>query len=165
MAATLTFEAFQEILNQQFGEDIIVKINPHPSQPSLTIQTKKIADVCRYLHNSPECYFDFLACLTGIDNGAEAGTAEVIYNLYSIPFEHKLTLKVIVNRNEAEVPSITPIWGTANWHEREAYDMIGIVFVGHPDLRRILLPGDWEGHPLRKDYQEQETYHGIKVSF
>lgn len=165
MAAALTFEAFQDILKQQFGDNVIVAINPHLAQPSLTIQTEKIAEVCKYLHLHTECFFDFLACLTGLDNGPEIGTAEVIYNLYSIPFEYKLTLKVVVDRNEAKVPSVTPIWATANWHEREAYDMIGIQFEGHPDLRRILLPGDWVGYPLRKDYQEQETYHGIKVAY
>ena len=165
MAAALTFEAFQNIIKLQFGESVITGVNTHLLQPSLTIQTDKIADVCKYLHQHPECYFDFLTCVTGLDNGPETATVEVIYHLYSIPFEHRLTLKVVADRNEPKVPSVTPIWGTANWYEREAYDMVGIIFEGHPDLRRILLPGDWDGFPLRKDYEEQETYHGIKVKF
>jgi len=94
----------------------------------------------------------------------------VIYHLNSIPFEHSFVLKVEVTRNKEDEPlpqvfSLTPIWKTADWHEREAYDLVGIDFIGHPDLRRILLPADWQGHPLRKDYKEQEFYHGIKVKY
>jgi NADH-quinone oxidoreductase subunit C len=95
---------------------------------------------------------------------------EIVYNLYSIPYNSQLTLKVELIRNKAdeplpELPSVSHIWRTADWHEREAYDLMGIKFSGHPDLRRILLTADWQGHPLRKDYQIQETYHGIKVAY
>ena len=93
---------------------------------------------------------------------------EVIYNLTSIPYEHNLMLKVVVPRNSngstlPSVPSVAHVWRTADWHEREAFDLVGIHFDGHPDLRRILLPTDWVGHPLRTDYQEEEQYHGIKT--
>lgn len=90
---------------------------------------------------------------------------EVVYHLYSIPFNKALAVKIIVPRDHPEVPSVAHIWRTANWHEREAFDLLGIHFAGHPDLRRILLPADWEGHPLRKDYQEQSTYRGISVKY
>jgi NADH-quinone oxidoreductase subunit C len=90
---------------------------------------------------------------------------EVIYNLYSIPYNHHLTVKVMLDRAEPAVESLTAIWKTADWHEREAYDLLGIRFNNHPDLRRILLPEDWEGHPLRKDYEHQEYYRGIKVEY
>jgi NADH-quinone oxidoreductase subunit C len=106
-----------------------------------------------------------LSCLTVVDNGPESGTIEVIYNLYSIPFNHHLTLKVAVNRELPEVDSVEDIWKTANWHEREGYDMFGVTFKGHPDLRRILMPGDWEGFPLRKDYKHQEYYRDIKIEY
>lgn len=119
--------------------------------------------VCHHLLHHPSTYFDMLSCLTAIDNGPEAGTLDVVYNLYSIPFNHHLALKVTVPRDGGEVDSVEEIWKTANWHEREAYDMFGIRFAGHPDLRRILMPADWEGHPLRKDYQQQEYYRGVKI--
>jgi NADH-quinone oxidoreductase subunit C len=76
-----------------------------------------------------------------------------------------LHLRVVLDREKPEVPSLSGIWKTADWHEREAYDFFGIQFTGHPNLTRILLPADWEGHPLRKDYVEQERYHGIKVKY
>ncbi|HXA01825.1 MAG TPA: NADH-quinone oxidoreductase subunit C, partial [Cytophagaceae bacterium] len=115
-------------------------------------------------------YFDFLSCLTGVDNGPAIGTMEVIYHLYSIPFNHHIILKAeLIRNNEGEplpaITSVSNIWRSANWHEREIFDMYGIVFEAHPDLRRILLPADWEGYPLRKDYKHQEYYHGIKVEY
>lgn len=123
-----------------------------------------LKSVCRHLHQNPSVFFDMLSCISVVDNGPERGTLELIYNLYSIPFNHHLALKVIVPRDQSEVDSVEDVWKTANWHEREAYDMFGIKFKGHPDLRRILLPADWDGHPLRKDYKQQEYYRGVKVA-
>ncbi|HAI76228.1 MAG TPA: NADH-quinone oxidoreductase subunit C, partial [Microscillaceae bacterium] len=123
------------------------------------------------LFSTEGLYFDFLSCLTAVDNGVEAATMEVIYHLFSIPYQHKLCIKTIVSRSTPtegtlpSVPSVSHIWRTANWHEREAYDLLGIEFIGHPDMRRILLPSDWEGYPLRKDYTHQEKYHGIRVAY
>lgn len=131
----------------------------------IKIHPLDLKKVCFILHQNPSTFFDMLSCLTGIDNGPEAGTMEVIYNFYSIPFNHHLTLKVTIPRDSPEVDSVEDIWKTANWHEREAYDMFGIKFKGHPDLRRILMPGDWEGFPLRKDYKHQEYYRDIKVEY
>ena len=88
-----------------------------------------------------------------------------MYHLYSIPFHHSLVLKIELDRTNPIVDSVSQLWRTADWHEREAYDFFGIQFHQHPDLRRILLPADWEGFPMRKDYQQQETYHGIKVAY
>ena len=137
--------------------------------PALLIPAPHTATVCQLLHDHPQLYFDHLACITAIDNGPEQDTLEVIYQLYAIPYDKSLMLKVILARNTAsksvpEVPSVSHIWHAANWHEREAYDLMGIRFVGHPDLRRILLPTDWIGHPLRKDYQPATQYHGIDTS-
>ena len=117
------------------------------------------------LFNTEGLYFDFLSCLTGVDNGPEADTMEVLYHLCSIPYHKQLVVKVLLDRKSPSVPTVSDIWRTANWHEREAYDLLGIGFDNHPDLRRILLPADWEGHPLRKDYVEQEKYHGITVAY
>jgi NADH-quinone oxidoreductase subunit C len=92
----------------------------------------------------------------------------VVYNLASIPYKKQLTLKVVKYHDRSRedlpsFPSVSTVWRTAEWHEREAYDLLGINFENHPDLRRILLPDDWEGYPLRKDYKAQEYYRGIKV--
>jgi NADH-quinone oxidoreductase subunit C len=89
-----------------------------------------------------------------------------VYHLNSIPYEHTLVLRVFVKRDgSSAVPTVSGIWRTADWHERESYDLVGVRFEGHPDMRRILLPNDWEGHPLRQDYDVQKTYHGIEVKY
>jgi NADH-quinone oxidoreductase subunit C len=124
--------------------------------------------VCKFLYANPLFYFDFLNCITAIDNGVEVGTIDVIYHLSSIPFEKSVVLKVQIDRGlnaEGLIDSVSSIWRTADWHEREIYDFFGVKFNNHPDLRRILLPADWQGYPMRKDYEEQETYHGIKVKY
>ena len=131
----------------------------------LTLRTQDLVAVCDFLWRNPTTYFDSLSCVTAIDLGVDSGQMEVIYTLYSIPFHVTLHLRVVLDREKPEVPSLSGIWKTADWHEREAFDFFGIQFIGHPNLTRILLPADWEGHPLRKDYVEQERYHGIKVKY
>ena len=98
--------------------------------------------------------------------GEAKGQLEVVYHLSSLIHEHQLVLKVRTDRNEpAPIPSVTRVWKAADWHEREAFDLLGIPFSDHPDLRRILLPDDWEGNPLRKDYVEAEKYRDIKIKY
>jgi NADH-quinone oxidoreductase subunit C len=89
----------------------------------------------------------------------------VVYNLFSIPFNQHLMVKVKLSREKPEIDSVSHLWKTANWHEREIFDMYGIHFNNHPDLRRILMPADWEGYPLRKDYKHQEYYRNIKIEY
>jgi NADH-quinone oxidoreductase subunit C len=166
----MTAQEIKEILVRKFGAEGIVKENLDLIQPQLTIKKELINEACLELYSNAKTYFDFLSCLTGIDNGPAIGTLEVIYHLYSIPFNHHIVLKVELVRNKESEPmpvisTISNIWRSANWHEREIFDMYGINFEGHPDLRRILLPADWEGYPLRKDYKHQEYYHGIKVEY
>jgi NADH-quinone oxidoreductase subunit C len=161
----MTFNEIKQILIAELGESVVLQSSDAAIQPYITVESGQIALVCRFLKNDSRLYFDFLACLTGIDNGPQAETMEVIYHLNSIPYQHQFVLKVIVPRNNPTVPTVSTIWQTANWHEREAYDLVGIVFENHPDLRRILLPTDWIGHPLQKDYQEPDTYHGIVVKY
>ena len=159
---------FKELIINQFGQDIVLAEDLTALQYSISIAPSHIAEVAQFLHENETCFFDLLSCITAIDNGPTANTMQVIYNLYSIVYEHSLMLKVMLPRQEADgslpkINSVSHIWKTANWHEREAFDLLGIDFVNHPDLRRILLPEDWQGHPLRKDYVEQEIYHGIQV--
>lgn len=131
----------------------------------MVIDSRDLLPVCRRLFEDPALYFDMLSCVTGLDNGPGAATMEVLYHLYSIPFNRSLVLKVILTRDKPEVESVSGIWKSANWLEREVYDMFGIHFDNHPDLRRILMPNDWVGYPLRKDYQHQELYRDIKVKY
>ena len=131
----------------------------------VSIHAADLIGVCDALYRHPSAYFDMLSCITAVDNGPDMGTMDLVYNLYSIPFNHSLALKVVVKRDNPVVDTLSSIWRTASWHEREAFDLMGITFNGHPDLRRILLPADWEGYPLRKDYKHQEYYRGVKVEY
>lgn len=157
-----------DVLVHQFGEQIIIGTENEGLQPTLLIAVEKLTAVCLFLRDHEETYFDFLSCISAVDDGIAAGTFTVVYHLASIPHKTQLTLKVRVANNRLlddlpVVPSVSGIWRTADWHEREAFDLMGIFFEGHPDLRRILLPDDWEGYPLRKDYEEAERYHGIAI--
>jgi len=164
----MSFDDIKQLLTGKFGADAIVGQETSGLQPALLITPDLIADVCLELRNNPLTYFDFLSCLTGVDHGAEDGRFEVVYHLSSIPYQLQLTLKIskIHDRASEELPSfrsVAHVYRTAEWHEREAYDLLGIFFEGNPDLRRILLPDDWEGYPLRKDYTNAEYYKGIKI--
>jgi len=164
----MNLEEIKSLLTDKFGEDIITGEETTGLQPALLINPDRIVEVCRELRDNPKTYFDFLSCLSGVDYGVEAGRFGVVYHLASIPYQTQLTLKVSRghDRNGDELPtfpSITKVYLAADWQEREAYDMVGIFFEGHPDLRRILLPDDWEGFPLRKDYKTAEYYKGIKI--
>jgi NADH-quinone oxidoreductase subunit C len=149
-------------LHSKFGEPTFIE-NSLPLTISIT--SVDLIEVCSVLHESETTYFDILSCITGIDNGPEAGTMEVIYHLYSIPFNQSMALKIMLPRESPEVESVTSIWKSANWLEREVFDMFGIIFKNHPDLRRILLPADWKGFPLRKDYKHEEYYRGVKIEY
>ncbi|MBI3922040.1 MAG: NADH-quinone oxidoreductase subunit C [Armatimonadetes bacterium] len=114
------------------------------------IGPEQTLETCRQLRDDPELRFNFLSCLTSLDRKEHF---EVAYNLRSLDLKHEFCLRIKLPRNDPRVASVTSLWKGANWHEREAFDLMGIYFEGHPDLRRILLPDDWEGYPLRKDYQ------------
>ena len=119
------------------------------------------AEIAAFLRDDPDLRFDSLQCITGVDLGEEG--MDVRYNFHSMTHLHKIEIRISVDREKANIPSIEQIWRIGDWFEREVYDMYGIIFDGHRDLRRILLPDDWEGWPLRKDYETQETFHGIVV--
>lgn len=131
--------------------------------PWIKIAPSKITDVALFLRDDERTAFDLLMLLSGIDyTGGKLG---VVYHLNSTRWGHKITLKVDVTVQDPHCGSVESVWKTANWHEREAFDLIGIIFDGHPDLRRMLLPEDWEGFPLRKDYQVPQFYNGMKVPY
>lgn len=165
----MTFQEISDIISEQFNHLSIESDIKNP-QPILIVPVNEVAEICQFLHQDERLFFDHLACVTAIDNGRDIGSMDVVYNLTSIPYGHDLMMKVSFPRNQEneplpQVPTVSHIWRTADWHEREAFDLLGISFIGHPDQRRILLPEDWEGHPLRKDYQAQEKYHGIYVKY
>lgn len=155
------------LLAAQFGDEAAT-IELSGLQPALVVEPLLLRQVCLFLRDHVDTYFDFLSCISAVDDGVPAGTFTVVYHLASIPYNYQLTLKVIVPNdrrldNLPSVPSVSSVWRTADWHEREAFDLMGIYFEGHPDLRRILLPEDWVGYPLRKDYEDAEMYHGIPI--
>ncbi|HYG17908.1 MAG TPA: NADH-quinone oxidoreductase subunit C [Ohtaekwangia sp.] len=160
----MTFENFNRLIaGISLQHEVKFDLNARPN--AVLLSPDDLIPVCETLYRNPATYFDMLSCITGIDNGPAAGTMEVAYNLYSIPFDLHLMIKVILPREAAAVESVSHIWKSADWLEREVFDMYGIHFKNHPDLRRILMPADWEGHPLRKDYKHQEYYRDIKVEY
>jgi len=120
---------------------------------TLVVPREQIVAACSHMKTAPGFEFDLLADLTGVDRGPEEEPRfEVNYHLFSTKRYHRVRLKVLLNQEDVHVQSVTGVWRTANWHERETFDLFGVVFDGHPDLRRILLPDDWQGHALRKDF-------------
>ncbi len=150
-----------DILQSKFGEKILeLQLQTH--NPFIKISSDGLLEIAQFLRDDERFQFDYLSCLSGMDYEKTLG---VVYHLFSMKKKHKIVIKVEVSKENPIIPSVEKIWKTANWHEREAYDLFGIIFSEHPDLRRILLPYDWEGHPLRKDYQVPEYYNGMKVPY
>jgi NADH-quinone oxidoreductase subunit C len=165
-------------LKQKFG-DLVVGANLDNVDPWIEVAPTGIVDVCSYLRDEPSLAFDYCNSVTAVDyfepDAKKAAKVtwephmEVVYHLFSMRHKHSLVLKVTLPRwagpglNELpEVPTVSGVWSTADWHERECYDLLGVRFTGHPNLRRILCPEDWVGHPLRKDYEMPLEYHGIR---
>ena len=130
--------------------------------PYLLVDPLAIVEACRYLRDQPELKFEILSDLTAVDLPKE-NHIQVVYHLYSYSRRRQIVLKVDLPREEPRVATMEGVWKAANWMEREVFDLFGVVFEGHSDLRRIMLPEDWVGHPLRKDYVEQEEYDGIST--
>jgi NADH-quinone oxidoreductase subunit C len=165
-------------LRQRFG-DHIVGANLQAIDPWIEVAPAGLVPVCQYLKTEADLAFDMLNCITAVDffepDPKKAAKVtwqphiEVIYHLSSIAKKHSLVVKVSLPRwkNDQpgelpELPSVEAVWRTADWHEREVFDLSGVQFTGHPDLRRILCPEDWEGYPLRKDYEMPLEYHGMR---
>jgi NADH-quinone oxidoreductase subunit C len=166
------------LLEQNFGQKIKDK-KPDAIDPFLVVDAGDLLEVCRFLRDDLRLRFELLNCISGVDyfepdpkKAPKAGFEphlEVVYHLSSFSHRHRFVVKIILPRWKdgkegelPEVPSVTSLWRTADWHEREVYDLSGVWFAGHPDLHRILLADDWVGHPLRKDYEFPLEYHGIR---
>ncbi len=174
-----TTEEIFNLLKEKFGDAVIELKTDIPVEPFIVFNPLMVDKICSFLRDENELQFDSLMNLSGVDdaNGEKVkdekgletingGTLSVYYHLESTKLKHKLTIKTSTDREKPEVVTVTEVWKGADWHEREAYDMYGIIFLNHPDLRRILMPYDWEyGFPLRKDYKNPEFYQGMKVPY
>ena len=170
-----TTEEIFNLLKEKFGESK----TDVPIEHFIVVNPLEIDKVCNFLTSNTDLVFDSLMNLSGVDdaNGEKktdasgntqmtGGRLSVFYHLESTSLRHKLVLKVSTPIENPEVSSVAEIWRVADWHEREAYDLFGIKFLNHPDLRRILMPYDWDaGYPLRKDYKNPEFYQGMKVPY
>ncbi len=175
----MDIQQIHQALVDRFGSEVILALHTESVDPWIEVAAASIVDVSRHLKSHPDLLFDALNNLCGVDylqpDPKKAAKfpyephVEVVYHLYSYTHKHWLTVKVKLPRWQndeqgqlPEVPSVASVWAIADWHEREAYDLVGIQFTGHPNLRRILCPEDWVGHPLRKDYEFPLEYHGIR---
>ena len=174
----MSAEEIYNLLKEKFGDSILEMVSDIPTEPIISVDPMKINEVSEFLRDADELQFDSLMNLSGVDdNNAEritnedetvttqGGTLSVYYHLDSTILKHKIAIKTSTNRDNPEVESVTPVWGAANWHEREAYDMYGFKFLNHPEMGRILMPYDWDGFPLRKDYENPEFYEGMKIPY
>jgi NADH-quinone oxidoreductase subunit C len=178
MPTPLTAAQIVEILDAKFPGKIKDK-KLDAIDPFVAIDPADLVPVGRFLHDDSRLSFTLLNCISGVDylepdpkKAPKAGFdphVEVVYHVQSFAHRHRFVLKLVLPRWKdnkpgalPEVPSVTSVWAAADWHEREVYDLSGIWFSGHPDLRRILLSEDWQGHPLRKDYEFPLEYHGIR---
>jgi NADH-quinone oxidoreductase subunit C len=138
-------------VKEKFPESIL-DASTFRGEITLYLRAEDILPICRFLHDDPELSFDYLTDLCGVDNYPHEPRFQVVYLLCAMKTRDRLRLKVSLPGSSPRVSSVFSVWKGADWLEREAFDMFGITFLGHPDLRRILLTPDWEGHPLRKDY-------------
>ncbi len=152
-------EEIYEYLKASFDE-LLEYVPAELGQSWITVPPFSMKAVAKFLRDDPALRFNTLMCQSGVHYPDEDELG-VTYHLHSTSHKHTLVLKVRVPIADPRVQSVEAIWKTADWHEREAWDLLGIVFDGHPNLKRILCPEGWEGHPLRKDYRQQETYLGV----
>ncbi len=157
----MTTENIFKKVKEKFGEAVLAMVSDKNIDTFINISPEFIKEISMFLRDDQELYFDYLVNLTGMDYKDSLG---IVYHLYSLKHNHRLILKVKLEREHPIIPSVERVWKTANWHEREAYDMFGIFFENHPDLQRILCPKDWIGFPLRKDYVAPTEYNGMDVT-
>jgi NADH-quinone oxidoreductase subunit C len=144
-------EQILEKLQTHFS-DSIESVNEFRDELTVVVKKNEIVRICQFLRDDADVQFDSLRDLCGADFYRPDSRFEVIYNLYSLKNKFRLRLKVRLEETDLHVPTMTGVWSTADWHERETYDMYGIIFDGHPDLRRMYMPEEFEYFPLRKDF-------------
>ena len=167
-----------DLLKEKFGDAILEISSELPTEPIISVEPSKTNEVSEFLRDNEKLQFDSLMNLSGVDDNnpekiknedgtvtEKAGTLSVYYHLHSTILKHKVALVTSASSDNPEIESVTNIWAAANWNEREAYDMFGIKFLNHPELTRILMPYDWEGYPLRKNYENPEFYDGMKIPY
>ncbi|MFO7766642.1 MAG: NADH-quinone oxidoreductase subunit C [Pelovirga sp.] len=153
--------AIVEKLKAKFSSEVIDEVE-FRGETTITVKKDKIVDICTFMRDTGG--FNLLCDLCSVDYLGQSPRFMIVYNLYNITTKERIRLKAPVDEQDGQIDTVSGVWGTANWMERECWDLMGIDFVGHPDQRRILMPADWEGHPLRKDYPVQgpdrEPYQG-----
>ena len=158
----MTSNEIATILQEKFGKRILESF-PDDKHPRIYVDASDWRAIAEFMIGDPRLQLDWLANLSGVDYVADEKMC-VVYDLWSFELRHTFAVKAYCPRDNPHVPSVCNLWPAADWHEREAFDMFGILFDGHPDLRRILCADDWEGYPLRKDYVFPREYHGIPAS-
>ncbi|MEJ2111849.1 MAG: NADH-quinone oxidoreductase subunit C [Acidobacteriota bacterium] len=155
----MTPQEIASFLTEKFGERI-QESNLEDLNPWSAVDPASILDICKFISTDDRLGMDHLELLGGVDYKEHI---EVVYVVYSMKQHHRYTLKCRLDREDPHIETVESVWSVANWHEREAFDMFGIVFDNHSDMRRILCPDDWEGYPLRKDYKAPKSYHDMPV--
>jgi NADH-quinone oxidoreductase subunit C len=167
----MTPEEISSLLKEKFGDAVTAVVLEGP-RPYAVVAAERWPEVARFLRDDSRLNLNVLNCISAIDLLAENKLA-CVYDLSTIAapdltrlvaWTHRFAVRVVTDRDRPRIPSVAGVWPAADWHEREAYDLMGIEFEGHPDPRRILCPDDWEGHPLRKDYGFPVEYHGIPAT-
>ncbi len=157
MEATAIYERLEKKFFDKVGQ-----FKGDVAEPYLNVDPQTIVEVCRFLRDDEGLHFEVLSDLTALD-WPKQEKIQIVYHLYSYSHRHQIVLKADLARANPRIATVEGIWKVANWFEREVYDLFGVIFEGHSDLRRIMLPEDWVGYPLRKDYVEQEEYDGIST--
>jgi len=158
----MTSKEIASLLEEQFGGKILQAL-ADDKHPRIHVDASEWRPIAEFMRRDPRLQLDWLANLSGVDYVAD-GKMCVVYDLWSFELRHSFAVKAYCPRDNPHMPSVCDLWRAADWHEREAFDMLGIIFDSHPDLRRILCADDWEGYPLRKDYVFPREYHGIPAS-
>jgi NADH-quinone oxidoreductase subunit C len=153
-------ESIKERLVEEFGEDVIEESVLFRDQITVTVPKEKIVEICRFLRDDTRLAFNFLSFVAGVDSYPNTPRFEVVYQLNSLAYDHRFRIKALVEESEdgsASIDSVFEVWRTADWHERETAEMFGITFNNHPDPRKLVLPEEWDVHPLRKDFPLEGT--------
>lgn len=154
----MTIQEVHERLATRFPDSVLPLQTPEAGEQVIQVVADSLRDVCLFLRDDPAMQFDFLRLISGVDR---KDCLSSVYHLFSYSLGHAVVIRVDISREQPTVPTVTDLWPAAEWHEREAFDMMGIIYEGHRNLKRILLPDDWQGFPLRKDYAAPAEYNGL----